>query len=102
MLGVWIVAVVASRHDGRISGTVTDPQKAVVPGVTLQVTQLETGTNGRPSPTSTAGTVLNLRSRPLQVRRRSPASAVVRDQLTVAIGRTCSSTSKWAWRSRSR
>ena len=37
-------AVVAAQGTtGSISGTVTDPQKAVVPGVTILVQQVETG-----------------------------------------------------------
>ena len=39
-LGVWILmptVVAAQGTTGSISGTVTDPQKAVVPGVTILV-----------------------------------------------------------------
>ena len=35
--------VAAQGTTGSISGTVTDPQKAVVPGVTILVQQVETG-----------------------------------------------------------
>jgi hypothetical protein len=79
----------AQGTTGSISGTVTDAQKAVMPGVTITVVQTETGAqrtlvsdeHGRYS-------VLNLSPGPYKVTAELAGfRTVVRDQLTVAIGK---------------
>src|SRR5580765_596076 len=91
-LGVWILmptVVAAQGTTGSISGTVTDPQKAVVPGVTILVRQTDTGAE-RTLVSDEHGryTVLNLNPGPYRLTAElSGFRKVVRDQLTVAIGK---------------
>ncbi len=91
-LGVWILmptVVAAQGTTGSISGTVTDPQKAVVPGVTILVQQVETGAE-RTLVSDEHGryTVLNLSPGPYRISATLAGfRSVVRDQLTVTIGK---------------
>jgi len=92
LLGVLILLpalAAAQGTTGSISGTVTDAQKAVVPGVTILVKQIETGTQ-RTLVSDEHGryTVLNLSPGPYKITAElSGFNTVVRDQLTVAIGK---------------
>ena len=87
-LGVWILmptVVAAQGTTGSISGTVTDPQKAVVPGVTILVQQVETGAE-RTLVSDEHGryTALNLSPGPYRISATLTGfRSVVRDQLTV-------------------
>ena len=99
-LGVWILlptVVAAQGTTGSISGTVTDAQKAVVPGVTILVQQVETGAE-RTLVSDEHGryTALNLSPGPYQNHgARSPASgqsSAISSPSRSA--RTCSSTSR--------
>ncbi len=79
----------AQGTTGSISGTVTDSQKAVVPGVTILVRQTETGAE-RTLVSDERGryTVLNLSPGPYRITAELTGfRSVVRDQLTVAIGK---------------
>jgi len=92
MLGVSILLptfAAAQGTTGSISGTITDQQKAAMPGVTVLVRQIETGTertlvsdeHGRYS-------ALSLSPGPYKVTAQlSGFRSVVRDQLTVTIGK---------------
>src|SRR5262249_2331333 len=92
MLGVSILLptfAAAQGTTGSISGTITDQQKATMPGVTVLVKQIETGTertlvsdeHGRYS-------ALSLSPGPYKVTAQlSGFRSVVRDQLTVTIGK---------------
>ena len=74
---------------GSISGTATDEQKGVLPGVTIRVRQVETGAE-RAQITDAQGRyrVLDLAPGPYQVTADLTGfRTVVRDQLIVAIGR---------------
>src|SRR5262245_62571617 len=92
MLGVSILLpafAAAQGTTGSISGTITDQQKAAMPGVTILVKQLETGAE-RTLVSDEHGryTVLNLSPGPYKVTAQlSGFRSVVRDQLTVAIGK---------------
>src|SRR5262249_12851468 len=92
MLGVSILLptfAAAQGTTGSISGTITDQQKAAMPGVTVLVKQLETGAE-RALVSDEHGryTVLNLSPGPYKVTAQlSGFRSVVRDQLTVAIGK---------------
>jgi len=92
MLGVSILLptfAAAQGTTGSISGTITDQQKAAMPGVTVLVKQLETGAE-RTLVSDEHGryTVLNLSPGPYKVTAQlSGFRSVVRDQLTVAIGK---------------
>jgi Carboxypeptidase regulatory-like domain/TonB dependent receptor/TonB-dependent Receptor Plug Domain len=92
LLGVLILLptfTAAQGTTGSISGTVTDPQKAVMPGVTILVKQVETGAE-RTLVSDEHGryTVLNLSPGPYKVTAELGGfGTVVRDQLTVAIGK---------------
>lgn len=97
-LRLWTVAFVLAMlpalaagqgTTGSISGTATDEQKGVLPGVTILVKQVETGAE-RTQTTDDQGRyrVLNLAPGPYQVRAELPGfTPVVRDRLTVAIGK---------------
>jgi hypothetical protein len=91
-LGVWILmptVVAAQGTTGSISGTVTDPQRAVVPGVTILVQQVETGAE-RALVSDEHGryTVLSLSPGPYKITATLTGfRSIVRDQLTVTIGR---------------
>src|SRR6476619_5026429 len=91
-LGVWILmptVVAAQGTTGSISGTVTDPQKSVVPGVTRLVQQVETGAE-RTLVSDEHGryTVLNLSPGPYRISATLTGfRTIVRDQLTVTIGK---------------
>jgi carboxypeptidase family protein/TonB-dependent receptor-like protein len=79
----------AQGTTGSISGTITDSQKGVVPGVTILVKQTETGTE-RSVVSDEHGryTVLSLSPGPYRLTAElSGFGTVVRDQLTVAIGK---------------
>jgi hypothetical protein len=79
----------AQETTGSISGTVTDEQHAVLPGVSITVKQTETGAE-RTQVTDDHGRyrVLGLTPGPYQLTARlANFSPVVRDQLTVAIGK---------------
>ena len=81
--------VVAQGTTGSISGTVTDAQKAVVPGVSITVMQTETGAQ-RTQVSDEHGryTVLNLGPGPYKVTAELAGfRTIVRDELTVAIGK---------------
>ena len=81
---------IAQDTTGSISGTVTDEQKAVLPGVTILVKQVETGSGTNPAVrTSTAGIACSsLSPGPYRVTAQLQGfRPVVRDQLTVAIGK---------------
>jgi Carboxypeptidase regulatory-like domain/TonB dependent receptor/TonB-dependent Receptor Plug Domain len=81
--------VAAQGTTGSISGTVTDPQKSVVPGVTILVTQVETGAQ-RTQVSDDHGRyrVLDLPPGTYQVQAELQGFLkVVRDQLVVAIGK---------------
>jgi hypothetical protein len=79
----------AQDTTGSISGTATDEQQAVLPGVTILVTQVETGTE-RTQVTDEHGRyrVLGLTPGPYKLTADLASfRTVVRDQLTVAIGK---------------
>jgi hypothetical protein len=92
MLGVLIqlpAIAAAQGTTGSISGTVTDPQKGLVPGVTILVRQVETGAE-RTLVSDERGryTVLNLSPGPYKLTAELGGfRSIVRDQLTVAIGK---------------
>ena len=91
VLGLTVLPaiVVAQGTTGSISGTVTDAQKAVVPGVTITVVQTETGAQ-RTQVSDEHGryTVLNLGPGPYKVTAELAGfRTIVRDELTVAIGK---------------
>jgi hypothetical protein len=96
LLGVWLIAMVmapAAAHaqatTGTISGTVTDESKAVLPGVTVQVRNVETGAT-RALTTDARGGFRALNLPPgiytatAELQGFTPAR---RDNLTVEIGR---------------
>jgi hypothetical protein len=79
----------AQGTTGTISGTITDAQRAVVPGVSILVTQVDTGAQ-RTQVSDEHGRyrVLDLPPGTYQVRAElSGFQTVVRNQLTVAIGK---------------
>lgn len=79
----------AQGTTGSISGTITDAQKGVVPGVTILVTQTDTGAE-RTAVSDEHGryTVLSLSPGPYKLTTQLAGfGTVVRDQLTVAIGK---------------
>src|SRR6266850_2350283 len=92
LLGVLILLptlTAAQGTTGSISGTITDPQKGVIPGVTVLVKQIETGAE-RTLVSDEHGryTVLNLNPGPYKITASlSGFRTIVRDQLTVAIGK---------------
>ena len=91
VLGLTVLPaiVVAQGTTGSISGTVTDEQKAVVPGVSITVMQTDTGAQ-RTQVSDEHGryTVLNLGPGPYKLTAELAGfRTVVRDQLTVAIGK---------------
>jgi len=92
MLGVVLLlpAIVAAQGTtGSISGTITDPQKAMMPGVTVTVTNAETGSQ-RTQVTDEHGRyrVLDLAPGTYQVQAELQGFLkVVRNQLIVAIGK---------------
>ena len=89
-LAALLPALAAAQDTtGSISGTVVDEQKAVLPGVTILVTQVETGAQ-RTQLSDEHGRyrVLSLPPGPYRVTADlSGFRSIVRDQLTVAIGR---------------
>ena len=79
----------AQGTTGSISGTITDQQKGVLPGATILVRQVETGAE-RTQVSDDHGRyrVLDLAPGPYQIKADlSGFTTVVRDQLTVAIGK---------------
>ncbi|HEX2453218.1 MAG TPA: carboxypeptidase regulatory-like domain-containing protein [Vicinamibacterales bacterium] len=88
---VCLLPAIAIAQDttGSISGTVTDEQKAVLPGVTILVKQVETGAErSQVSDEHGRYRVLNLSPGPYQVTAQLQGfRPVVRDELTVAIGK---------------
>src|SRR5437762_3116589 len=97
LLGVWLVAMVviapAAAHaqatTGTISGTVTDQSKAVLPGVTVQVRNVETGAT-RALTTDARGGFRALNLPPgiyMATAELQGFTAARRDNLTVEIGR---------------
>jgi hypothetical protein len=81
--------VAAQGTTGSISGTITDAQKSVMPGVSILVTQTETGAQ-RTQVSDDHGRyrVLDLQPGTYQVQAElSGFQTVVRNQLTVAIGK---------------
>jgi hypothetical protein len=96
LLGVWLVAMVmapAAAHaqatTGTISGTVTDESKAVLPGVTVQVRNVETGAT-RTLTTDARGGFRALNLPPGMYTAAAELqgfTAAKRDSLTVEIGR---------------
>src|SRR5437773_11934771 len=96
LLGVWLVAMVmapAAAHaqatTGTISGTVTDQSKAVLPGVTVQVRNVETGAT-RALTTDARGGFRALNLPPgthTATAELQGFTAARRDDLTVEIGR---------------
>ena len=92
LLGVLILLptiALAQGTTGSISGTVTDAQKAVVPGVTIVVKGIETGaTRTQVSDEHGRYRVLDLSPGMYQVQAElSGFGTVLRDQLSVAIGK---------------
>jgi Carboxypeptidase regulatory-like domain/TonB dependent receptor-like, beta-barrel len=92
LLGVLMLlptAAAAQGTTGSISGTVTDQQKAAVPGATILVKQIETGAE-RTLVSDEHGryVVLNLGPGPYKITAELTGfKSVIRDQLTVAIGK---------------
>jgi Carboxypeptidase regulatory-like domain len=79
----------AQDTTGSISGTITDQQKGMLPGVTILVRQLDTGVE-RTQVSDEHGRyrVLNLTPGPYTVTAQMEGfRPVLRDQLTVAIGK---------------
>lgn len=79
----------AQGTTGSISGTITDEQKGVVPGVTILVKQVETGAErSQVSDDHGRYRVLSLSPGPYKITANLTGfRPVVRDQLTVAIGK---------------
>jgi hypothetical protein len=89
LLGLLPAVAAGQGTTGSISGTVTDEQKAILPGVTVLVKQTETGTE-RTQVSDDHGRyrVLNLAPGPYRITADLTGfRQVVRDQLTVAIGK---------------
>src|SRR5262245_41270523 len=89
LIAVLPAAAASQGTTGSISGTVMDEQKAVLPGVTILVKHVETGTE-RTQISDDHGRyrVLNLTPGPYSVTAELTGfRPVLRDQLTVAIGK---------------
>ncbi|HEX9368862.1 MAG TPA: carboxypeptidase regulatory-like domain-containing protein, partial [Vicinamibacterales bacterium] len=89
LLALLPAIAAAQGTTGSISGTVFDEQKGVVPGVTILVTQVDTGTErSQVSDDHGRYRVLNLSPGPYKITASlSGFRPVLRDQLTVAIGK---------------